>query len=78
MVLTGWNWDNGRAVWLEETWKDAWEKGWQKGWEEGWKAGLEEGREERDVELLEMIDAGYGMEEIRKRLAAKRIAALRI
>ncbi|MDR0706875.1 MAG: hypothetical protein LBF60_03230 [Treponema sp.] len=47
---------------------EAWEKGWKKGWEEGWKEGLEEGREERDMELLEMIDAGRGIEEMRKRL----------
>ncbi|MDR0374764.1 MAG: hypothetical protein LBH85_03470 [Treponema sp.] len=73
MVLTEWNLDNARAVWLEESWKDAWEQGWKKGWEQGWK----EGREERDAELLEMIDAGRGLEEIRKRLAEGSRAGLR-
>ncbi|MDR1073989.1 MAG: hypothetical protein LBL45_10000 [Treponema sp.] len=77
MVLTEWNWENARAVWLEESWKDAWEKGWKKGWEKGWKEGLEEGREERDAELLEMIDAGCGIEEIRKRFAGEKGAGLR-
>jgi flagellar biosynthesis/type III secretory pathway protein FliH len=73
MVLTEWIWENARAVWLEESWKEAWEKGW----EEGWKEGLEEGREERDAELLEMIDSGRGIKEIRKRLVEGSSESLR-
>jgi hypothetical protein len=48
MLLSGWNWEDARAVWREE--------------------GREEGREE----VLALMAAGCGIEEIQARLMVER------
>jgi flagellar biosynthesis/type III secretory pathway protein FliH len=57
--LSGWNWEDARAVWREE------------GYEEGFREGYEEGREEGREEVLALMAAGCGIEEIQARLMVR-------
>jgi predicted transposase/invertase (TIGR01784 family) len=42
MLLSEWNIDEAKEVWLE---------GWKQGWKEGWRQGLEEGRKQAYLEF---------------------------
>jgi flagellar biosynthesis/type III secretory pathway protein FliH len=59
MIFTQWNFEDAKAVWLEE------------GREEGREVGREEGREVGGNEVLALIEQGYSADEIRKMRSQK-------
>jgi flagellar biosynthesis/type III secretory pathway protein FliH len=44
----------------------------EEGREEGWEEGREEGREKQAAEILNLIDSGYSLEDLRKTLGKSR------
>jgi flagellar biosynthesis/type III secretory pathway protein FliH len=76
MLLSGWNWEDAKAVWREEGYeegfREGYEEGFREGYEEGFREGYEEGRKERREEVLALIAAGCGIEEIQARLMVER------
>jgi flagellar biosynthesis/type III secretory pathway protein FliH len=64
MIFSEWNWDEALEVAHEEGWEDGLEEGLEKGREEGREEGMEKSRQR----LLEMINQGLSIEEIKQRL----------
>jgi flagellar biosynthesis/type III secretory pathway protein FliH len=49
------------------------QKGLEKGLQKGLQTGLETGKKERDVELLDLINKGYSLEQIKDTLTGMRL-----
>jgi flagellar biosynthesis/type III secretory pathway protein FliH len=65
MLLEEWNWEEAKEVW----WEEAMEKGMEEGMEKGMEKGRKEGMEKSQNQILELIEQGYTMEQLKTKLA---------
>ncbi|MDR3355568.1 MAG: Rpn family recombination-promoting nuclease/putative transposase [Spirochaetaceae bacterium] len=66
MLLTEWNWDDAREVWQQE----ARAEGRMEGLTEGRAEGLTEGRMEDRREILDLLEKGYTVEQLKALLSS--------